>query len=302
MVAFFKKPYPYIAFSKKDIYSSVLIACFVSLFLIVFQPFGVSIWKTDYKVLKLVGFGCVCFICTIIFKLVFLVLLKKNKPEETWTVWKEMFALILVIVFIAFGNLCYSNLIGISHFGFEELLFALIATFLLAFFPIMANITLKYNRFVLLNQKDAALMEAEVLEFQQRLINEIPQQKSIIEEVNNPELIVLISENEKDKLELAAEELLYIESADNYSNVVFIKNKVVTKQLIRGSLKRLELQIPFQFIIRCHRSYIVNLKQVNYIKGNAQGYKIEFKTDNTNSISASRNYSKLLFERLESLK
>ncbi|MES2516348.1 MAG: LytTR family DNA-binding domain-containing protein [Bacteroidota bacterium] len=299
MFLFLKKPYPYNAFSFKEVYSNFIIACFVSLFLIVFEPFGISIWETNHKLLKLIGFGCVSFISILLFRLISHFLIKKNKPEETWTVWKEIVALTLVVVVIAFGNLCYSNFIRISHFGFKELSFALIATSLLAFFPITANITLKYNRFVILNQKDAALMETEVMEFQQRQVVDI-----LAKELPRTELkmLSLLSENEKEKIELEPDRLFYIESADNYSNIVYFKDQKVVKHLIRGSLKRIEAQIDIPHIIRCHRSYIVNLKQIEHIKGNAQGYKIEFKKELSDTVSVSRNYSKTLFERLESLK
>jgi hypothetical protein len=302
MFSFLKKPYPYNSFSLRDIYSNGLIACFVAIFLIVFQPFDISIWETDHKLLKLIGFGCVCFVCTMLFRLVSEVILKKQKPEETWTVWKEIVTLILVLLFIAYGNLCYSNFIGISHFGIKQLFFALIATLLLGFFPIMANITLKYNRFVVLNQKDAELMEAEVISFQNRVEAEGPVNEAIEQPKSESEILILIAENDKDKIELKPEELLYIESADNYSTITFYRNQKVNKQLLRGSLKRIESQIIFPFIVRCHRSYIVNLKQVNHIKGNAQGYRIDFKYDLNDTVPVSRNYSKALFERLVALK
>ena len=274
----------------------------MAFFLIVFQPFGVSIWQTDNKLLKLIGFGLVSFICPLIFRLISAVILKNKKPEETWMVWKEMLGLMLVICFIAFGNLCYGNFIGISHFNLQELSLALTATFLLAIFPITANVALKYNRFVVLNQKDAELMEAEVLDFQHRTEIEPPITNDIPETQVKEELLVLIAENDKDKLELKPEELLFIESADNYSNVVFYRNGKLNKQLLRGSLKRLESQITLPFIVRCHRSYMVNLKLIHHIKGNAQGYRIEFKNNLSETIPVSRNYSKVLFERLESLK
>ena len=301
MFSFLKKPYPYYSFSFRDVYSNFLIGCFVAFFLIVFQPFGVSIWKTDYKILKLLGFGFVSFICPLIFRFISTSIFKKQNPEETWTVWKETLGLLLVLVFIAFGNLCYGNLIRISHVNFQELLLALMATFLLGLFPITANVLLKYNRFVTLNQKDAELMEAEVIDFQNRVEVESP----IIKEnqVDLKEgLLILIAENDKDRFELKPEELLFIESADNYSNIVFYRNNKVNKQLLRGSLKRIESQITFPFIVRCHRSYIVNLKMINHIKGNAQGYRIDFKVELKDTIPVSRNYSKALFERLESLK
>jgi hypothetical protein len=301
MFSFLKKPYPYYSFSFRDVYSNFLIGCFVAFFLIVFQPFGVSIWKTDYKILKLLGFGFVSFICPLIFRFISTSIFKKQNPEETWTVWKETLGLLLVLVFIAFGNLCYGNLIRISHVNFQELLLALMATFLLGLFPITANVLLKYNRFVTLNQKDAELMEAEVIDFQNRVEVESP----IIKENQvdlKEDLLILIAENDKDRFELKPEELLFIESADNYSNIVFYRNNKVNKQLLRGSLKRIESQITFPFIVRCHRSYIVNLKMINHIKGNAQGYRIDFKVELKDTIPVSRNYSKALFERLESLK
>ena len=273
----------------------------MAFFLIVFQPYGISLWQTDGKILKLFGFGFVSFICPLVFRFIFTSVLKNRNIEETWVVWKEILGLLSVICFIAFGNLFYGNLIKISHFNFQELSLALAATFLLAIFPITANVAIKYNRFLALNQKDAELMEAEVLHFQNKVETESSIKKEHNEIINNG-LLVLIAENEKDKIEIVAEELLFIESADNYSNIIFYRNNKVNKQLLRGSLKRIESQITFPFIVRCHRSYIVNLKLINHIKGNAQGYRIDFKIDQIDSIPVSRNYSKALFERLELLK
>ncbi len=300
MISFLKKPYPYNSFSLKDVIVYFIIGCFVSFFLIIFQPFEISIWQPEHKFLKLFGFGFVSFICPLIFKVIAQFLLKRSVPEESWKVWKETLALILLLLFIAVGNLCYSNLIGIAHFELDQLLFAAASTFLLGIFPVFASVALKYNRFLLLNQKEAQLMETGVLEFQNREEIRLPDQSRISETDNK--LLILTSENEKDKIELNPEELLYIESADNYSNVVYLRHQSVTKQLIRGSLKRFESQISLPYIIRCHRTYIVNLKQVNHIKGNAQGYRIEFKTELSDTIPVSRNYSKTLFERLEALK
>lgn len=300
MLSFFKKPYPYTIFSKKDILTYFIIGCFVTFFLAVFQPFEISIWHPNYKLLKLLGFGLVSFVCPVVFKLIAEILLHKTKPEETWTVWKETVALILLLLFIALGNLCYSNLIGIAHFGIGELLFAASATFLLGLFPVCASVAIKYNRFVMLNQKDAQLMEQEVMAYQKKE-EQLPSPE-MVTEPKTIQRLVLVSENEKDKIELDPEELLYIESADNYSTVFYLEHGAIGKQLIRGSLKRMESQIAFPFIIRCHRSFIVNLKQVEHIKGNAQGYKIELKTELSGEVPVSRSYSKALFERLEELK
>lgn len=326
MQSFFKKPYPYNSLTTKDLYSNLLIGLFVAFFLLTFQPFGISEWQTNQRFLKLLGFGFISFICPTVFKLILVLCISRSKPEETWTVWKEIVTLIFALLFIAMGNLVYGNFIGIGAYNFTALLYAMIATFLLGIFPVFANVAIKYNRYLALNQKEARQMEHQVKIYQQNLKAESLRTNDQIEETRPEpeqplsqfkapkeeekqlnstfpeETLILISENEKDKVQLNPDDLMYIESADNYSNIVFFKNGSVSKQLLRASLKRLESQIEAPFIIRCHRSYIINLKYVNTIKGNAQGYKIDFKSVPDYTIPVSRNYGKILLDGLNSLR
>lgn len=299
MLPFFKKPYPYSPLLRKDLLSGFLVGCFVAFFLVVFEPFGISVWETPYRFIKILGFGLVSFLCPLLFRLVLFVLIRRTKPEETWNVWKEILALLFALLLIAIGNLVYGHLIGITGLGVSQFLLAIVATFLLGLFPVTANVALKYSRFVALNQKEAVQMEQEVKDYQQRLQAEAlpgkePSQVST-------EVLVFIAENEKDRLEMDAENLLYIESADNYASIVFLKDGQPSKQLIRASLKRLGLQISVPYIIRCHRAYIINLKQVEQVRGNAQGYKITFKTEAVAEVPVSRSYGKELFERMKTI-
>lgn len=299
MLPFFKKPYPYNPLSRKDLISGFLVGCFVAFFLVVFEPFGISVWETPYRFIKILGFGLVSFLCPLLFRLVLLVLIRRTKPEETWNVWKEILALLFALLLIAIGNLVYGHLIGITGLGASQFLLAIVATFLLGLFPVTANVALKYSRFVALNQKEAVQMEQEVKDYQQRLQAETLPGKEASQA--STEVLVFIAENEKDRLEMEPENLLYIESADNYASIVFLKDGQPSKQLIRASLKRLGSQIPVPYIIRCHRAYIINLKQVGQVRGNAQGYKITFKTETVAEVPVSRSYGKELFERMKTI-
>lgn len=299
MWPFLIKPYPYNPVSGKDLVSNFLIGCFVAFFLLVFQPFDISLWETPYRFWKILGFGFVSFLCPTVFRLLSVLALRRSRPEESWTVWKEILALVLVLLFIALGNMLYGNLIGIASISLGQLSLAILSTFLLGIFPITANVALKYNRFQALNQKEAEQIEQEVKNYQQRAeVNKIEDEPHRIE----TSLLVLIAENEKDRLELRSEDLLYIESADNYSNIVYLKEEKLSRQLLRGSLKRLEAQITLPYIIRCHRSYIVNIRQVNEVSGNAQGYKIGFKTTGVTPVPVSRNYGKEVLAQLETMR
>jgi DNA-binding LytR/AlgR family response regulator len=106
------------------------------------------------------------------------------------------------------------------------------------------------------------------------------------------------SENQKEQLRLSSDELLYLTSADNYVEVVFSEGPEVSKKLLRGTLARAEEQIHDPNIIRCHRSYIVNLHKVISVSGNAQGFQLTLRgTDRI--IPVSTTYKKEVMRLLK---
>jgi DNA-binding LytR/AlgR family response regulator len=126
-------------------------------------------------------------------------------------------------------------------------------------------------------------------------------QPIVIQEIKDnlaEEKLKLTSENEKDYIELKNKDLLYIESSDNYSSVVYLKDQNIEKTLLRSSLTRLQSQIADENIVRTHRSFIVNLDHVIKVSGNAQGYKLHLKfTDFL--VPVARKFS-FLIEKLKS--
>jgi DNA-binding LytR/AlgR family response regulator len=127
-------------------------------------------------------------------------------------------------------------------------------------------------------------------------------QAIVNQSVTNNDSIKLIAENEKDSIEILTENLFYIESSDNYSTVFFEKSGTppeakLQKELLRSSLTRLESQISHENIVRCHRSYIVNLDKVEKVTGNAQGYKLHLKSPEL-LVPVARKYSEIV-ERLK---
>ena len=68
-----------------------------------------------------------------------------------------------------------------------------------------------------------------------------------------------IDSDTKEYLEIKATDFLYAEAQDNYSTIIYIKNNKITERLLRVTLSHVEQQIKVPEIIRCHRSYLVNL-------------------------------------------
>ncbi len=99
---------------------------------------------------------------------------------------------------------------------------------------------------------------------------------------------------------MPVDKLLFIQSCDNYANVVRQKNGSTTEKLLRSSLKNIEEQITLPFIVRCHRSFIVNLSLVRAITGNSRNYTLSLKNYPT-PIPVSRESEKHVLELLEKL-
>ena len=87
----------------------------------------------------------------------------------------------------------------------------------------------------------------------------------------------LAGENNAEVLNISTDDLILIQSYDNYAKIITSNGDGVTSQLIRSSLKNIQSQITFPFIIRCHRSYIINLSRIEQVKGNARDFRVKLR-------------------------
>lgn len=288
MFSFLNKPYPHTDNRKKNFWVSLCIGGFVAFFLIVFQPFDISLWLDPDKKLKLAGYGIVSFIIPVLFGFAIQVIPARER-EDNWRVWKEMLSVTTIVLLIAGGNMVYSEFIGIGRISLMGYFKFIGITFSVGFFPITLSVITKHNRFLKLNRETAAEINMALEEKTQPL----PQPVS--------GKLVLVAENEKDKLEMEPADLLYIESADNYSMVHYLAKGALNKTLVRGSLKRMESQCgSFPEIMRCHRAFIINIKNVTHIEGNAAGYKLSVNGTDT-TVPVSRNYGSSITTKLKAI-
>jgi len=296
---FLKRPYPYDTAIKKDLLTNFCIGVFIAFFLIVFQPFGIAEWQTPHKLMKLLAFGGISFIVPSLINLLMYVGFDARQQEQAWMVWKEIVVLLLVLMGIALGNLWLAHVFCLVQISMFNFFLAIVVTVLIGVFPITASVLLKYNRYRQLNERTAQMMEEELVGFQQK-IKPAAQEPALAKVIEaTAQTLRLVAENEKDVLIITEEQLLYIESADNYSAIIYLDaNFQRQKQLLRSSLKRLEEQLQRPQILRCHRSFLVNLMAVEHIDGNAQGYRLRFHLIE-DTIPVSRAYGKEILSRLK---
>lgn len=100
------------------------------------------------------------------------------------------------------------------------------------------------------------------------------------------------------KISIMLENLLYIESADNYATIHYINKDKRTHFLIRNSLKWMEENLSENTsLIRCHRSYIINLDKVRVFKKTKNGIFMELDTPNVPDIPVSKTYYNKVMEK-----
>lgn len=88
------------------------------------------------------------------------------------------------------------------------------------------------------------------------------------------ELITFFSKYKDGKFEVDINQFLYMQSADNYIDIWYKVDSSIQHKLIRNTLVSFEKSNTHPALMKCHRSFIININQVKSIKGNTGGYKL----------------------------
>lgn len=113
---------------------------------------------------------------------------------------------------------------------------------------------------------------------------------------NLPELIEFRGEGRADQFSIAADSFRYAQAQDNYVALFYLKNGDVRKELIRSSLSELLERTACDDLVRCHRSYAVNLRRLHSVrKGNPM---LLYLKDLDKPIRVSRSYREAVLSRL----
>ena len=92
------------------------------------------------------------------------------------------------------------------------------------------------------------------------------------------------------KFSVKKENLLYLESAENYVSICYLNKGKVSKYLLRDTLKRVEESFAGSDVIRCHRSFMVNFEKVKVIRRDRDGLKLELDNLSEGDIPVSKTY------------
>ena len=93
------------------------------------------------------------------------------------------------------------------------------------------------------------------------------------------------------RLSVRRENLLLIESADNYICVWYKNNNMPKKVLVRNRLKQVAEQLASTHIQRCHRSYLVNIDHIKVLRREKEGVFVELGIEGVPDVPISKTYS-----------
>ena len=263
--SFLQQPFPFGMPRMQLIFSLVGVGLFVSLFLVIFQPFGSSSYIQEGRIWVLWGYGFVTFL-VLMFDMLLLPRIFPGIFDETkWNVFKGILFQFWHIISIGTANIFYSFYIGGRELSFSTVAGFFLITLSIGFFPITISI-LSIHYYLLKKYAESTR------KINERIISSENQRKEDIEKLPS---VVITSESGKEKIEIDLNDLLFIKSIDNYVEVYRKDRENIKIILLRSSLKRIEENLKkYPFLFRCHRTYLANVNNISRVTGNSQGYKL----------------------------
>lgn len=277
-----KQPFPDKDSFGKSLLTIFWVGVFVGLFLFLIRPFNIEgpwanlAWAS-------VGFGAVTVVFGWMFEVVMRYVLKIETSGPNWTLGKWMLTSIVLVVWIALGNYLFVNFLSdwraLGYFHFVRMIGY---TSLIGIFPVALSGILIQLRATQKNEESA-----------DDLTKHLHPKRA-----EESKLIVLEAENGQ-TLTVAVSELRYIEAMQNYVSVWYVKHGEIQKEILRSTVLSMQQQLAETDVVRCHRSYLVNVDCIKNVSGNAQGLRLTLADVTDNEIPVSRSYISKVRELLD---
>lgn len=130
-----------------------------------------------------------------------------------------------------------------------------------------------------------------VLRDKMRELKALRQQIEKDETVLQKAYIQILDEKGEMRLSIRRENLVLIESADNYVCVYYINGDKTKKSMVRNTLSRVTEHLKGTSIVRCHRSYMINLEHAKVLHRDKEGVFIELGIEGVPDVPISRTYA-----------
>ena len=90
-----------------------------------------------------------------------------------------------------------------------------------------------------------------------------------------------------------------MESQDNYVKIHYENQGKLMSYMLRCRTKAVEEALAETSMVRCHRSYMVNVMKINHIRKGGKARYIVLSSDTIKPIPVSKSYFKNLIEKID---
>ncbi len=267
---------PVYLYEKTNIVRLILLtASFALLFINIFQPFGSRVWYPNISEFKYFFFSSLIILTgmlvVVISRLIMLAYTRKNSIEYwQYGLWVLSEILAMSLFFSLFAKFIPKE--GASRQFADIFHQSVINTSLVLLLPY--SILWLYFSW---RDKNSLLEKISAGERD--------------EDAPKKNLIAFPDEKGEIKISIILENLLYIDSADNYATIHYLNKSKLAHYMIRNSLKWIDANLTKKSpLVRCHRSYVVNLDKVKVLRKTKEGIFLEFDTENIPDIPVSKTY------------
>ncbi|MGM0377276.1 MAG: LytR/AlgR family response regulator transcription factor [Bacteroidota bacterium] len=104
------------------------------------------------------------------------------------------------------------------------------------------------------------------------------------------------------RISMKPDDLLYLEASDNYVSIKYLRNEKLKSILIRNTLKNYEKEFEDSILLRCHRSFMVNIKRVSMVRKEGHRTNLILESPGNEIIPVSRGYQNMVLNYFENNK
>lgn len=271
---------------------------FSILFMLIYKPFSIAVWFSTDDTLRF-GFTIIFYMAAIVILILSRSLMNiiqdRLKITSLTYVWWLMAENLLI-------SLLYT-IITISLFPTEGVATPTIATKALMCVTLILiipnGIIFFYAAFrAKCEELEATQYQLQRLGEEYRLlesskeheIRAVVNSSNIVNSSKGPTMISLYDNNNILRLTINVDSLYYLESEDNYIKVHYKHNDKITSYMLRCRTRSVEKSLEGTCMVRCHRSYIVNINKIRFLEEERRLHYLALDDDSIRRIPVSKSY------------
>jgi hypothetical protein len=266
---------------------SVIMGIVLTVFVFTFDPYDnyLAIPKFELPI-KIIQLGYGLNTAVVIYFLYWLLFHKLGFSNEKRP-WKTYHHWLLLV-----GIMCVAGFIGTVYHRFMMEVGEVETSYYL-FVTIPRSILISVPLFIITILLDQVYTNKNSIGF----VTESIQPTIQDEKVTSDKKIILKSPVVNQCIEIIPSQIGYIKTSGNYVEIFSIGDK--KPQLLRASLRLIAKRLEaYDFIVKCHRQYYINIHKVASYKGNSQRLLLHLE-NSKNTVPVSKSYTKIILSYLK---